>query len=417
MKSALPTAINQSFDDYEVVVCDNNSSDDTRDVVEMFMPQFPRMRYVNPKRDLSMCDNWDFALTHARGRFIIYLSDDDGLLPDCLSHAHQLISEFDIKLLVWPYAYYNHPDIPISRVAGMLSCDFMTGKLFEVTSDSVIKGLCEFQQVDRIIPRMLNCVIDKSLVEQATRVAGRFFVPPFPDYSTACQMLGSTECYHFVDFPLYIVGASVRSNTGLRFSRKEKNREFVSLFEEDLLAGCPYPMRYLTTPYLLKTYLGFGALYPEQFRHPIDMNAYFESMLKELTIYEDYEDVTEEYQQLAKYMNEYYGTDETFDAWWKRHAEAKEDSRRKSNSRLELLRKNVRNHKLLYRLSKKVKDYVTPPRPTYLEFTSVASMHEAALLLQQNLPRLVQSPTELQPERTSTFLFLNELRAAQEVSS
>ena len=58
LKSSLKTAVDQSFDDYEVVVCDNNSKDDTREVVEAFMSESSRIRYVNPERDLSMCENW-----------------------------------------------------------------------------------------------------------------------------------------------------------------------------------------------------------------------------------------------------------------------------------------------------------------------------------------------------------------------
>ncbi len=59
LRSSLKTAIDQSFQDYEVVVCDNNSKDDTREVVETFISQSSRVRYINPQRDLSMCDNFE----------------------------------------------------------------------------------------------------------------------------------------------------------------------------------------------------------------------------------------------------------------------------------------------------------------------------------------------------------------------
>src|SRR6266550_3236596 len=371
LRSSLKTAIDQTFDDYEVVVCDNNSKDDTREVVEASMSQSDRIRYVNPGRDLSMCDNWEFALTQARGRFIIYLSDDDGLLLECLSYAHDLISKFDLKLLVWPFAFYQHPDIPDPRLKASLSCDFMTGKLFEVASDPVIAGLLEFQAIERIIPRMTNCAVERRLMDQAASVTNRFFVPPFPDYSTACQLLSVTESYHFIDLPLFISGASVHSNTGMRFGRKQKFDAYTSLYNVDLLAGVHHPMKYLIPPYLIATFHFFKELYPRKFSHPVNMHAYYQAMFAELTMYEDHDDVSEEYKQLALYVKEYSGTDEMFESLWRQHTAAKEARKQKSNSSLQLLSERVRNNKPLYRLAKKVKNYVAPSRPTYAEFSNI----------------------------------------------
>ncbi|HMG74734.1 MAG TPA: glycosyltransferase family 2 protein [Pyrinomonadaceae bacterium] len=416
LRSSLKTALEQSFDDYEVVVCDNNSKDGTREVVEAFMSHSNRLRYVNPERDLSMCDNWDFALKHARGQFIIYLSDDDGLLLDCLSYAHDLISKFDLKVLVWPFAFYQHPDIPDPRLKGSLSCDFMTGKLFEVASDSIIQGLCNLQPIERIIPRMLNCAVKRSLVEQAAGVTNRFFVPPLPDYSTACQLLSITESYHFIDLPLFIAGASVLSNTGLRFARKQKGDEYISLYKADLLADVPYPMKYLAAPYLLATYLFFQKLYPHRFRYSAKMDVHLNAMFHELTAYEDYDDVSEEYKELAFYMKEYSGTNDMFESLWQQHTAAKAATRKKDNSSLHLLTQSVRNNKPLYRLAKKVKNYVAPSRPTYAEFSNVESIYDAARLLNASLPRLAQKPTSLHPEQTNSSLFLHELRDAQQLS-
>jgi glycosyltransferase involved in cell wall biosynthesis len=415
LRSSLKTAIDQSFHDYEVVVCDNNSTDDTKEVVEAAMSQSNRIRYVNPERDLSMCDNWDFALQHARGKFIIYLSDDDGLLLDCLSYAHDLISKFDLKLLVWPFAFYQHPDIPDPRVTASLSCEFMTGRLFEVASDPVIRGLCEFQPIEQVFPRMLNCAVERSLLEQAASVTNRFFVPPFPDYSTACQLLSITESYHFIDLPLFITGASVLSNTGLRYGRKQKFDAQTSLHKTDLLAGVPDPMKYLTAPYLLATYLFFKKLYPHRFRYSINMDAYYQSMFTELTIYEDHDDVTEEYKQLAVYMKKYSGSDDMFESLWRRHTAAKEARKQKSNSSLQLLSERVRNNKPLYRLAKKVKNYVAPSRPTYAEFSNVASIYDAARLLNESMPMLAEKSTSLHPEQTNSSMFLHELRNAQQL--
>jgi len=292
----------------------------------------------------------------------------------------------------------------------------MTGKLFEVASDAVIQGLCEFQPlVERIIPRMLNCAVERCLVEQAAGATNRFFVPPLPDYSTACQLLSITESYHFIDLPLFITGASVHSNTGMRFGRKQKFDAYPSLYNVDLLAGVRHPMKYLIPPYLVATFLFFQELYPRKFRHPINMDAYYRAMFTELTMYEDHDDAAEEYKQLAVYMKEYSGSNEMFESLWQKHTAEKEALRQKNNSSLHLLTERVRNNKPLYRLAKKVKSYVAPSVPTYAEFSNVESVYDAARLLNASLPTLVQKPTSLHPEPANSSLFLHELRSAQQL--
>ena len=416
LRASLQTAIHQTFADYEVVVCDNNSTDDTREIVEAAQRESDRVKYVNPNRDLSMCDNWDFAFTHAGGRFVAYLSDDDGLLPDCLSQAHGLISRFNLKLLVWPHAFYQHPDIPDPKTTAMLSCDFMSGRLFEVASDAIIKALCDFQPNDiiPIIPRMHNGVVDRALVEKAASATSRFFVPPFPDYSTACQLLCTIDRYHFIDLPLGITGASLISNTGMRFDRKGKFGAYTAMYETDLLAGVPAPMKYLTPPYLHATYRFFRKLHPEQFRYPVNMDAYFEAMFAELAAYEIHDDVSTEYQQLAAYMNEYYGSDEKFKSLWQRNLETRQAESRRASSNRQTIVEKFRKNKTLFRYAKKVKDFVAPPRPAYLEFTNVQSINDAARLLREKLPLLAPQRANLHPEPANSSLFLQELRIPQQ---
>jgi len=365
-----------------------------------------------------MCDNWDFAFTHARGRFIAYLSDDDGLLPDSLSYAYELVSKFNIELLVWPFAYYQHPDIPDPKHSALLSCDFMTGRLFEVASDSIIRGLFDFQQDDMIaiIPRMHNSVVDRALVERAARVTKRFFVPPFPDYTTSCQMLAVTESYHFVDVPLYILGSSAISNTGMHYDRKGKFSAYTSMYEENLLAGVPVPMEYLTAPYLFATYRFFQGLYPEKFRHAINIDAFYQAMFTELTTYEDHDDVSLEFKELAGYMREHYGRDDVFDRLWEKHITNKQTDLRKRNSNIELLSQRIRDNKTLYRFAKTIKNYVAPARPRYVEFSNVASIYDASRLLQEKLPALAPINSSLHPEPATSSWFLHELRKAQQLA-
>lgn len=62
----------------EIVVSENYSTDDTAKVLEKLSVAHPnKIRVVRPSQHLSMAMNWNFALTHARGEFVLLLSADD----------------------------------------------------------------------------------------------------------------------------------------------------------------------------------------------------------------------------------------------------------------------------------------------------------------------------------------------------
>ena len=90
LNQTLSAALNVSHGSYEVVVSDNFSGPETREVVERLRD--PRLRYVRTNRRLHMPDSWQFAYEHAKGEYLIILGDDDGIVTNALTKLHQIIS-------------------------------------------------------------------------------------------------------------------------------------------------------------------------------------------------------------------------------------------------------------------------------------------------------------------------------------
>ena len=74
----IQSVLKQTFGDFEIIVCDNCSTDDTAKVVRQHNDA--RVKYVKPPRHMVIADNWEFARSHASGDLIIMLGDDDALL-------------------------------------------------------------------------------------------------------------------------------------------------------------------------------------------------------------------------------------------------------------------------------------------------------------------------------------------------
>lgn len=76
---SLPSALNQDFGDFEVIVLDDCSTDDTRARVTEIQKGHPRLRYVRPPKNAGLAAARNRGAREARGEYVVFLDDDDAL--------------------------------------------------------------------------------------------------------------------------------------------------------------------------------------------------------------------------------------------------------------------------------------------------------------------------------------------------
>ena len=81
----------QSCGDFEVVISDDGSTDDSPAVAGRWQARDPRFRYYRNPANLGMTRNWNRALFRAAGEFVVKLDGDDQMRPRCLE---LLLGEF-----------------------------------------------------------------------------------------------------------------------------------------------------------------------------------------------------------------------------------------------------------------------------------------------------------------------------------
>lgn len=102
----IESVLNQTFKDYELIVCDNVSTDETEEVCKKYND--PRFKYVRFDEFVGQAENWNRALTQASFDYVILLHSDDVLLPIYLEKAVKVLDANDDVGLV--YCAVQHID-------------------------------------------------------------------------------------------------------------------------------------------------------------------------------------------------------------------------------------------------------------------------------------------------------------------
>ncbi len=150
--SAVASVLSQTYKDFELVISDNASTDDTEHVCRALASGDPRIVYHRQPVNLGLIGNFNAAIQLARGDLFCWLGDDDHVHPEYLKRCVAKLRSDDRLLLVTTNtsvrdpsgrqhvsAYAGHglgSDDPVVRLAEMLR--LLNGTTFEIDPISAV---------------------------------------------------------------------------------------------------------------------------------------------------------------------------------------------------------------------------------------------------------------------------------------
>ncbi len=212
LSNALRSALNQTFDDYEIIVMANNCTDNTKEVVASLATS--RVHYYETDKTLSMPDNWEYAWTKATGKYVTYLSDDDALIPSALQLLAEQALEGNPPVVSWEDGIYYYPNETDPNVQNNLLLLFFFGHVLveDVDSTTLLDQLAKLEfSWTASIPKMNNCAVNRIFWEEWRDRLGRLFFPIAPDYSFAWISTQICPTIRIVRRPLSVRGISDNS--------------------------------------------------------------------------------------------------------------------------------------------------------------------------------------------------------------
>jgi glycosyltransferase involved in cell wall biosynthesis len=91
LRQAIESVLGQEFGDYELIVCDDASTDATPELCRSYRD--PRLRYLRYEENAGQAGNFNRCLREARGEFLTLLHADDYFLPGFVTDRVRRLKE------------------------------------------------------------------------------------------------------------------------------------------------------------------------------------------------------------------------------------------------------------------------------------------------------------------------------------
>lgn len=259
----LKTCMIQEYPNFEVIVSDDCSEDNSVEVAREAAQKDPRIRVYAHDHHLGMRDNFEFALNQVRPGYVMALGGDDGLVPGCIQRMYEILKETGRDLLTWTPAGFSYPSplnedsiFHVRRKHAPLeirkSTDFLTQ--LTRTFDYQVMGCPMFYIYGVASTRLVDRV--KSRTKDHS-----FYYCPTPDGFSGVVLAGEAEDFVMCYEPLSIGGSTIKSQGSNYYrvdarSRKEAEEFFHDNVRRTMhseLASQPYSplVTLMTADYLL----------------------------------------------------------------------------------------------------------------------------------------------------------------------
>ncbi|KNC94552.1 glycosyltransferase family 2 protein [Trabulsiella odontotermitis] len=210
--------------DFEIIIQDNSDSNKTRNVVEKYLTD-NRVKYYFSSEELSVIDNFEYAVNNSSGNIITAVGDDDGLLPAVMDISDWMLENAADAVLT-DKADYVWPDLISKYNSGYNNSKLRLKKKICVEYKKIdpieeLRKVCNHGGTTMgLLPRIYYGLVKKDCLCKVQSLTGQFFPGPSPDMANAISLSLIVNNFYYLQYPAFIAGSSSKSTAGMGLKRK-----------------------------------------------------------------------------------------------------------------------------------------------------------------------------------------------------
>ena len=113
IEKTINSLLAQTFKDFELIISDNASDDETENICQKFAGKDSRIHYIRQDKNIGLYQNENFLLSKATGKYFMFSMDDDLRSPDFLElNVTFLDSNLKFVASTSPNCYEGEENMP-----------------------------------------------------------------------------------------------------------------------------------------------------------------------------------------------------------------------------------------------------------------------------------------------------------------
>ncbi len=194
---SIDSALASNFDDLEIVIVNDGSTDNTQGIIDWYSKNYPNVISLQ-KLNGGVADTRNVGIANAKGEYIAFMDNDDMLRPDMISSLYNSIKENSTDVAIAPLyrlvdkGYTIHCNLP-----------FVENKAID------IKDYFEIMYT----PGYYNCAIWNKLYKAELVKAHPLGILKYEDVSWTPCILSWAKNFSFIKTPFYEWDRKTRPET------------------------------------------------------------------------------------------------------------------------------------------------------------------------------------------------------------
>lgn len=250
----IKACLNQSFYDFEVIICDNSNNDETWFVTKKYKND-KRIKYFRTSTDVPMSENWELAQSKSIGSYVTVLTDKTILYKNCLKISYDYLKHRKVDVISWRNDAYHLVDENSVMMSGYDKGYFV--KNHRKSSPIVIDSFNEIErnfsmskrrgtEIEKYyLGKICFGFYSRTLVDKIIKYEGTLFEGISPDYSSKFRALSYTDSIVDLGVSLQLSIQTTISNGGNNSRNAYRCRDFICTYKsKNYLDKLPIPNLY-----------------------------------------------------------------------------------------------------------------------------------------------------------------------------
>ena len=180
LDKCLSSVINQNYDNYEVIIIDDGSTDDSYKIINKYKEKYPYLIRNFYKENGGLSSARNYGITKAKNDYLLFVDSDDYISNNTLEILNKKINETKSDIIIFNYV-----------------------AIYKNKQEKIITFNKKINEIDKryllSFPSACNKVFNRNLFKNAKFIEGIYY----EDLATIPRLIKQTKNISFIDDYLY----------------------------------------------------------------------------------------------------------------------------------------------------------------------------------------------------------------------